>query len=577
MAKHVQRAQYGPNAQPVQPVSQAEQDTVAPTHPSSRSIARSAALVISLLALAKLVSLVEKKVALDRFGITLAWDTFTVANQIPEQLFNLLAGGALAYAFIPIFGELLAHDNRDGAWKLASNTLNSIFLAVLAISIVVFFAAPWLVANLVAPGFVNLYADLTHPFGLRFIQTVFHPDLVMQTANLMRILLLSLLLFSISGLSMGILQTHQRFLLPTLAPIMYDVGNLIGSLFLARFFGIYGIAIGAVIGAGLHLGIQIPGLLRIHARWRPTLNWRDPELREVIVLMIPRAIALFLVNANVLLAIRLASEIGEGSVSAYNRGWTLMQLPETLIGTAMGIVIFPTLAMLSATGDLSGKRSAMSGALRFILVASIPSAIAMVLAGRPLVSVLEGGAFDAESADRVFRVVQFFALGIVTQSCVEIVARSFYADKDTITPLWISLITAGVNFGLALLLIGRFNVAGLALANSLAVGVELLLLIVVLQRRWHGIEGRALLTTTIKALAASVVMGAVIVLSGLALKGLPFGSGRIGGLIVVGIQLALGTVAYLGTAILLRMQEMRELPQLLFRRRTPVPIEVPGD
>src|SRR5205807_4502746 len=133
---------------------------------------------------------------------------------------------------------------------------------------------------------------------------------------------------------------------------------------------------------------------------------RDPSLRQVIVLMIPRALGLGLVNLNVLIATRIASGLGSGSVASYNRGWSLMQLPETLIGTAMGIVIFPTLATLSAAGDLRGKRSAMSGALRFILIATIPAIVAMVLAGRPLLGLLEGGAFQAGDADRVFRVVQ---------------------------------------------------------------------------------------------------------------------------------------------------------------------------
>src|SRR5450432_2782057 len=451
--------------------------------PTASRIAQSALLVILVLGLAKGVSLVEKKVALDRFGITLSWDTYTVANQIPEQLFNLLAGGALAYAFIPIFGDFLAHDNREGAWKLASNTLNTIFLAVLLMSILAFLAAPWLVANVIAPGFASYYADLSQPFSLNFIGTILHPDLVLQTANLMRILLLGLLLFSISGLCMGILQTNQNFLLPALAPIMYDVGNLFGTLVLARYLGIYGAAIGAVVGAGLHLGIQVPGLVRLHAKWRPTLNWRDPALREVIVLMIPRALGLALINLNTIVAIRIASSLSAGSVSAYNSGYRLMQLPETLIGTAMGIVIFPTLALLSSEGDLRGKRAAMSGALRFILIASIPAAVAMALAGRPLISILEGGAFDAASADKVFRVLQFFALGIVTQSAVEIAARSFYADKDTVTPLWIALIVAAINLGLAIMLSNLYNVAGLALANSIAAGCELSLLIFILRRR----------------------------------------------------------------------------------------------
>jgi putative peptidoglycan lipid II flippase len=244
----------------------------------------------------------------------------------------------------------------------------------------------------------------------------------------------------------------------------------------------------------------------------------------------------------------------------------------------MGIVIFPTLAMLSSAGDLRGKRSAMSGALRFILIASIPAAVAMVIAGRPLVSVLEGGAFDAESADRVFKVLQFFALGIVTHSAVEIVARSFYADKDTLTPLWISLFTAIVNIGLAVALSNTLNVAGLALANSLATGFELLLLVAILRRRWQGIDEQILLTTTLKALAASVVMGVAMVVAGQALKMLPFGSGRIGLILLAAIQIGFGAVVYLGAALILRIDEVRELPMLILRRGRPsIAAEAVGD
>src|SRR5215813_9807559 len=137
-------------------------------HPTASRIARSALLVIAILAFAKGFSLVEKKVALDRFGITLAWDTFTAANQIPDQMFNLLAGGALSFAFIPIFGEFLARNDREGAWKLVSNTLNTIFLVVLVSAIFAFLAAPWLVANVIAPGFVNFQSDLNLPFTFRF-------------------------------------------------------------------------------------------------------------------------------------------------------------------------------------------------------------------------------------------------------------------------------------------------------------------------------------------------------------------------------------------------------------------------
>jgi putative peptidoglycan lipid II flippase len=536
------------------------------SRPTASGIARNAALVIGLLAFAKLFALVEKWVGLDRFGVGSAWDTYTAANLIPEQLFNLIAGGALAYAFIPIFGTFLAHDDHDGAWRLASNVLNTIFLVALTLSIFVFLAAPW-VAGLVAPGFKNPYVDLSNPLAADFVTVVLHPDKLMQTANLMRILLFSLIIFSVSGLCTGILHTHQRFLLPTLAPILFDAGNLFGVAVLARYFGVYGAAIGAVIGAALHFGIQVPGLIRVRARWRPILNWRDPSLRQVITLMIPRALGLGLINFNAFVAVSLASRLESGSVASYNRAWSLMQLPETLIGTAMGIVIFPTLAALSAAGDLRGKRDAMSGALRFILIASIPAAVAMIVGGRPLVGILEGGAFDSESAGRVFRVLQFFALAIVTHSAVEVVARSFYADKDTITPLWIALITATVNLVLALLLINAFQVAGLGLANSLAVGVELLALMFILRRRWQGLNESVLVTTALKALIASMVMGVAMAMISAMFDRFAPGTSRVMLMVRAATEIGLGVVVYLAMALLLRMNEVRELPRLILRRQ----------
>jgi putative peptidoglycan lipid II flippase len=552
-------------------MTEAPAENVAMHTPSARRIARSAIMVIGILAFGKMFSLAEKWVGLDRFGVGIDWDTFSTANQLPEQLYSLISGGALAYAFIPIFGGLLGKGQRETAWKLASNVVNTVFLAALSLSVIVFLAAPWLVAHVLAPGFASPYLDVNaihHPFNGQLMARLAHPDLVMQTASLIRILLLSLMLFSVSGLCAGILHTHQSFLWPALAPILFDVGNLFGVAVLARRFGIYGAAMGAVMGAGLHLLIQVPGLIRYRARWYPYLDWRNKDLRDVLKLMIPRAVGLSLANLNLLIAYSIASTLGAGASSAFNRGYSLMQLPQTLIGTAMGIVIFPTLALLSAAGDLKGKRAAMSGSLRFILIASIPAALMMIIAGRPLVGVLEGGAFDPAGAERVFGVLQLFALGIITQSGVEIVARSFYADKDMIVPLMVQVIAVSVNVILALLLVKVFQAGGLALANSLAVGLELLILTFILRRRWHGIGGVALLTTTIKALIAAAVMGAAMLIVGPIISSinLPLDR-RLVQLFHAGAQILVGLVVYLVMALLLRMEEIRELPRLVLRRR----------
>jgi putative peptidoglycan lipid II flippase len=539
--------------------------------PSAGKIARSAIVVIGILAFGKLFSLSEKWIGLDRFGVGVDWDTFAAANQLPEQLYNLIGGGALAFAFIPIFSGVLARSSRDQAWKLASNVLNTIFLAALLLSAIVFVFAPQLISTLIAPGFAKPYLPLrifADPFSGELFLYLARPDLVMQTANLMRILLLSLMLFSVSGLCSGILHTHQHFVAPALAPILYDVGNLLGVAFLARFFGIYGAAIGAVIGAALHLSVQLIALMRVRARWLPYLNWRDAELRQVIRLMIPRAISLGLANLDLLIAYNIASTLGSGSVAAFNRGWTLMQLPQTLIGTAMGIVIFPTLAALSANQDLSGKRAAMSGALRFVLIASIPAALIMVVAGRPLVAILEGGAFDPASADRVFAVLQMFALGILTWNLLEIVARSFYADKDMITPLISAVIETVVFVGLAVLLTQRLQTSGLALANSLAVGLQVFFLAAILRRRWQGIDEGALLKSAFKAcLSAAVMVAAMLAVAPFVTDlRLPLDR-RLLLLMEAGLQIGVGGAVYLGMMVLLRTEEVLQLPRLILARQ----------
>src|SRR5262249_36248497 len=269
------------------------------------------------------------------FGVGREWDTFVTANSLPDLIFTLISGGALAYAFIPIFSGYLARDDKPGAWRLTSHVINTVFSATIVVSIIVFFAAPWLVAHIVAPGF--------------------EPAAQQQTADLMRILLISTLIFSVSGISMGILQSHNHFLLPALAPIMFDLGILFGAGFLIKPFGVRGIAYGAVLGAAMHFAIQVPGLIRYGIRWRPELGWNDPMLWKVIKLMLPRVAGLGLFSLNFLVMNNIASRLGEGSVSALNWGWRLMQIPETLIGTAMGIVIFPTLAYLSELGDEAGK------------------------------------------------------------------------------------------------------------------------------------------------------------------------------------------------------------------------------
>ena len=536
--------------------------------PHIRHLARSTFTVMLAFLAAKIISLFQTLIIAQVFGVGRELDAYVAANRIPELIVILISGGALTHAFIPVFSGFLAKGDLNSAWKLSSHLINSIFTLALLLSALVFVLAPWLVDNAVAPGFESATAA--------------------STVEMMRILLLSTIIFAVSGIFSGILNSHQHFLLPALAPIMFDIGILIGVLFLLPRFGINGLAWGAVLGAGLHFSVQVPGLVRYKMRWKLELGWGNPQLWRVIRLMLPRIGGLGVFSLNFLVMNNIASRLGAGSVSALDWGWRLMQIPQTLIGTAMGIVIFPTLAALSELDDLSGKRDAMSGALRFILICSIPSAIALILLGRPLISLLERGAFDASASALVYSTLSMFTLGLIVHSALEIIARSFYADKDTLTPLFAALGGAAINFGLAFALseVARVdanallnaialsapmlqlsrdvgNVSGLALANSLGVMFEVLALLFILRRRWRGIGENALARTLLKTLIASLIMAAAIVALDLAWESLDLGSGLTLTILRLLLAGAVGLTAFLLAALLLKMQELPELAKLI--------------
>ena len=539
----------------------------------NQHIARSTLTVMIAFGIAKVISLLQTFIIAQAFGVGRELDAYVAANRIPELIVILISGGALTHAFIPIFSGFLARGDTDGAWKLASHLINTIFSVALAVSLFVFVIAPWLVPNVVAPGFDALTTQ--------------------STIDMMRILLISTIIFSVSGIFSGILNSHQHFLLPALAPIMFDVGILIGVIFLMPAFGVKGIAFGAVLGSMMHFGIQVPGLMKRKMKWSLELGFRNPVLWRVIRLMLPRIGGLGVFSLNFLVMNNIASRLGVGSVSALDWGWRLMQIPQTLIGTAMGIVIFPTLAALSEVGDLSGKRSAMSGALRFILITSIPSAIGLIVLGQPLISLLERGAFDSSASALVYSTLSMFTLGLIVHSALEVIARSFYADKDTLTPLFAALGGATINFVFAILLseVGAVdtrlsynlvartfpmlgyppeigNVSGLALANSLGVMFEVLSLLYLLRRRWSGIQEDALSRTVVKTLVASLIMVGVIIVVDTIWRSLGIGDGFVTTIIQLVLEGVIGLITFIIVAIALKMEELSELWQIVSRRQS---------
>lgn len=521
-----------------------------PVRPAAPRFLSSSLLVMGAFLLSKVVGLLRDRAIAARFGAGAELDAYVAAFKVPDLLFTVFAGGALISAFLPVFAETLATDEDAGSWHLASAVANWVGLATgLLGAVAALFAEP-LVRLVVAPSF--------------------DPAQVALTADLMRIVLLSTLIFAVSGLQMGILNAYHHFLTPALAPILYNLGIWAGAVWLAPRLGIHGLAWGVVLGAGGHLLIKLPPLLGRGYRWLPSLGLGEPAVKLVFLLMLPRMLALGTVRAMDLFNVRLGSGLPPGSLSAFNYAWLISQMPQTLMGTAIATVAFPALAGLAARGDLAGLREVARKALAVMLALALPASVALwVLGGSAIDLLLRTGRFDATAAVLTLAALKMFALGLVGHVTLEIVARLYYARKDTWTPLWMAVFALVVNVLLAMWWIGPLQVRGLALANSVAITAEVLLGLALLQRSLGGLGPRALLADIARTALAALAMG-LSMAAALGSAALPAIAGQLGrleplgsrpalaeGMAGLGLGSVVGGVVYLAAGLLLGVEGLR--------------------
>jgi len=436
--------------------------------------------------LSNLVGLARQILISRAFGTGAELDAFYVAQRLPDILFNLAAGGALASAFIPAFTGLLARHEPAAAWRLASGVMNLVFIILVVTSAIIALCATPVLSAV----------------------TGFPPDQLTLAASLLRILLSSSVIFGVSGLLMGILNAHQQFLLPALAPTFYWLGMIFGLLVWVPSHGIYGLAWGAVLGAGLHLVVQLPGLRGLEGRYHFELGLDNPVVREVIRLMGPRLLGVGAVQLNFLVSASLASFMTHGSVSALTYAWQIFTMPQVVIAQSIAIAALPAFSAMVARGELNAMRASLADTLRGILFLALPATSGLWLLRYAIIALLfQGQSFDAASTDLVAWALAAYTVGLVSHSLVEIVSRAFYALKDTRTPVSIGTAAMLLNIGLSLLFAPLFEYwgwpphAGLALANTVATTLEMFGLLWLMRRRldglalaqiWPGVRGAVL-------------------------------------------------------------------------------------
>jgi putative peptidoglycan lipid II flippase len=489
--------------------------------------------------LSNLTGLARQILIADVFGTSRVLDAFTAAARFPDILFNLVAGGALASAFIPTLTGFLTRDDHAGAWRLASGVMVLVSFVLAVISSLAAIGAPRVVA-IIAPGLEGEQRTLAE--------------------SLLRILLLSPTIFGVSGLLMGILNAHQHFLLPALAPTCYWLGMIIGLLVWVPGMGIFGLAWGAVLGSTLHLAVQLPALVRLpQARFTVSFGLANPAVREVMVLMGPRVLGVAAVQLNFLVSTALAT-FSLGGASALDYAWRIFTMPQVIIAQAISIAALPAFSAMVARGEIKTMRASLADTMRMILFLAIPATIGLWALGPAIIGMLfERGQFDATSTGLVASALTFYALGLVSHSLVEILSRSYYALKDTWTPVWVGVAVMALNTALNFPLAAALGHAGLALANTLATTLELLALAWLLRRRLTGLDFARVWPGLWRTALASLAMGLALLGWMTLTPQFPAWSVALGGV-------ALGGVVFALSAFALQVPEARLLPALITRR-----------
>ena len=495
-----------------------------------------------------LVGLLRQILVANAFGTGMEIEAFAAANRVSETLFNLVAGGALGSAFIPTFTGLLTKQDRPGAWKLASAIANLILLILTAAAALAAVFAPLIVRYLLAPGFA---AD---------------PAKEALTVSLMRLMLPSVVIFGLSGLVIGILNSHQVFFIPALTPAMYALGMIFGVIVLKPYLGIYGLAWGVLLGASLHLLLQIPSLVRLKPDYSATFGLKLKTVREVGRLFLPRLLGVAVVQLNFWINVWLASQMVEGSINGVTYAFALMLMPQAIIAQSIAIAAMPTFSAQIALGQMTAMRSSLAASLRGVLLLAVPATFGLIFLRIPIITAFyERGEFTEFSTELVAWALLWYSVGLIGHSVVEITSRAFYALHDTKTPVFVGVAAMSLNVVFSLLFAALFTRlgwmphGGLALANSLATTLEMIALLWLMRRRLNGLEGRTILKTTLLSLLAALVMSAGLVIWAQTTTGQSIWIVVIGGILV-------GGGIYSVLLSVMRVEEVKLLTRAVMQR-----------
>lgn len=517
----------------------------------SRSVLSAVFVITSAGLASRFLGLLRDRFLASTFGAGDVLDIYYASFRIPDLLYNLLILGALSAAFIPVFTGLISQDKEKEAWILSNSLLNLAVIFIVGLSLVMaVFASP--IMNLIAPGFSEEKMD--------------------QVVLFTRIMFLSPLFLGISGIFGGILTSFKRFLSYSLAPIFYNLGIIIGVVFLVDLWGPVGLAWGVVLGAFLHMVVQYPAARNLG--FKHTIRGLDylsnKDVRKVVKLMIPRTLGIAVTQINLLVITIFASTLASGSLAIFNFAQNLQSVPIGLIGISFSIAVFPVLSTCFAREDKKGFIDHFSQTFRQILFFVIPMSVFMLLLRAQLVRVILGaGKFDWEDTTLTFEVLGVFALSLFAQSLIPLLARSFYAMHDTKTPFYAALATEAINIITVLFLINQYQLLGLAVAFTISGIFQMLVLLFILRIKFENLDDKKIFESVKKIAIASFFAGMTIQLFKYLMGGFSFAwlnqnfywrglvdmDTFIGVFLHLSISAAMGAISFISVVYFLKSEE----------------------
>ena len=458
----------------------------------SKTITSAAILLGTATLASKFLGFIKLRLLSMTFSVGAELDAYTAATKIPDLVFSLLVLGAISSSFIPIFLHYIDNKKEKDGWDFVNNVLNLIVAGTVIISIIGIIFAPQII-RIIAPGFKN------------------DPRRFTKAVILMRILFANPVIFAASSVMGGILRSFKRFLLYALAPLLYNIGIIIGILFFSKWWGIFGVAAGAILGALMHFSIQFAGAIASGFKYRPIFSFRHSGIKKLFKLMIPHIMGIAANQINILIFTFIASRLIVGDIFLFNSTELIYNLPIGIFAISLSIAAFPMLSSLAAKKDWNKFRKTVSETIRQTLFLIIPSSVMIFALRAQIVRIVLGSKnVSWQTTAAASQTLGFLAMGMFAAGLLPLLSRSFYSLNDTFTPFISGLAGVVISAVCGFYFSSKIGVAGLGLAFAMAAGVNTFILIILLRKKLKGIEIKKIISLLFKVIPAAGLMAITI-------------------------------------------------------------------